>query len=375
MWKRLVYWAFVVIFGILFYIVMYASYLSEYKLGMVEDAINNGEFHIVPQIFLEVPFDTKSIIEDESSEVEIEIYPASGMVSFSYTVGETVKSYARQESAYLLFIHSAKFPVASYTDSGDNKVNKMAINFIGENGVYPLNFVQNEYYNKDSYKETPRSEKESLMNSSRDFTTVYTDWGFIPISISESTIKYIEEVTGTISEFELIDAVGSVVYKDEIAFTFTEDFFSNDFIKGAKEELNVKLDEYYTTTDTKRKNTLGNEIDDYLKEFKETFSEKTSGTTYAMSLEKKVIEPFFIYMKTLGVLFIFFVVSFVLYLLLFFFKQVRSFISGLFNKDKRSTKNNKNKTYIVEKNQTKPIIKDQNTKNVVENENNSENNN
>ena len=73
MWKKVIYFSIAVIFGMVFYMMIYAANLSDYKLALVDTAISNEDYHVVPQIFLEVPFDTKSIIEDTDEDVEVKV--------------------------------------------------------------------------------------------------------------------------------------------------------------------------------------------------------------------------------------------------------------------------------------------------------------
>ena len=357
MWKKVIYFAVAVVMGMIFYMIIYSANLSDHKYSLVDAAIKNKDYHIVPQVFLEVPFDTNSIIETNDEDAVVEVYPASGMVSYSYYVGEETKTYSRYEKAYLFFIFESNFPMSGYVDSGNNTVNPSCINFIGDKGVYQFYFVQNETYNPGSYVAEPKNEKEYALNSTRDLSAIKSDWNFIPISLSETAIKFIEETTGSISSFQIVDATGEVKVDQAISFSFSETFYSHEYISTANQEMNTLLNKYYATTDSKEQSTLSNEINDYLVSFKDNFSEKTQGTEYAITLSKEILEPGSVYWKTIAYLGLYAVLIFIFYAILFHFKQITGFIKGILGRNTNKG-NKKNEPYIVKKDQMKPEKKE-----------------
>ena len=301
MWKKIIYFAFAVVMGMIFYMIIYSANLSDHKSLLVNQAIENKEYHVVPQIFLEVPFDTKSIIETNDEDAVVEIYPASGVISYTYYVGEETKTYSRYEKAYLFFIFESKISVNGYTDSANKYVNNSAIRFAGEKGTYDFYFVQDETYNANSYIAEPKNELEYSLNGSRDLAAIQNDWKFVPLSISETTIKYIEQqYTGTISSFQIVDALGEVKLEQNVSFSFNESFYSHEFIAKTYTEVNTLLDKYYSTTDSKEQNNVSDQISTYLETFKTSFKEKTEGTGYAMTLSDEVLNPGSVYWKTIA---------------------------------------------------------------------------
>ena len=355
MWKKVIYFAVAVVMGMIFYMIIYSANLSDHKYSLVSSAIENKDYHIVPQVFLEVPFDTNSIIETDDEDAVVEVYPASGMVSYTYTVGEESKTYSRYEKAYLFFIFESEFPMSGYVDSGNNTVNPSSIKFIGEKGVYDFYFVQNETYNPGSYVAEPKNEKEYALNSTRDLTAIDGDWGFIPVSLSETTISYIEEVSGKITSFQIVDATGEVKLEHNINFDFNEAFYSHEYISKANSEMNNLLSKYYATTDSKEQSSLSDQINEYLASFKENFQDRTAGTSYAMSLSDKVLEPGTVYWKTIAYLGLYAVLIFIFYAVLFHLKQILGFIKGILGRNTKGTK--RNEPYIVKKDQLRPEVK------------------
>ena len=352
MWKKIIYFAVAVVLGMIFYMIIYSANLSDHKFNFVNTAITNKDYHVVPQVFLEVPFDTKSIIKTNDEDAVVEVYPAEGMVSYTYLAGEESKTYSSYEKAYLFFIFEAEFPMEGYVDSGNNTVNPSAIKFIGDKGTYDFYFVQNETYNPGSYIAEPKNEKEYSLNGSRDVTAINSDWGFVPISLSETTIKYIEETTGTINSFQIVDATGEIRMEEKLSFTFTEAFYSNEFILKTNTEMNVLLDKYYATSDSKEQSALTDEINQYLLDFKESFYEKTKDTGYAISLSEDILNPGSVYWKTIAYLGLYAVLIFFFYALIFHFKQILGFIKGILGRNNKNQK--RTETYIVKKDQLKP---------------------
>ena len=366
MWKKVIYFSIAVIFGMVFYMMIYAANLSDYKLALVDTAISNEDYHVVPQIFLEVPFDTKSIIEDTDEDVEVKVYPAAGMVSYSLVEGESTNTYSRYENAYLIFIFKANFPMSGFVDSGNNNVNETSIQFVGEKGVYNYYFVQNETYNPGSYVESAKTEYEYSLNCSREITSIYKDWGFMPISLSETSIEGIEKQIGKITSFKLIDANGDVKMEESLSFTFSEGFFSHEYIANTRGSINAALDVYYAETDSNKKKEIAEEVNENLVSFKENFNEKTKDTGYAITLPESVLTPNSVYWKSIAYLGLYAVLVMVFYALLFHFKQITGFVKGIIggNKDRGKNYKGPKKTgpYVVKKDPIKEekVIEDTN---------------
>ena len=116
--------------------------------------------------------------------------------------------------------------------------------FVGDKGAYDFYLVQDETYNVGSYIAEPKNEKEYALNGSRNLTAIKTDWNFIPISLSETAIKYIEEVTGSITSFQVVDATGEVKVEQAINFGFDEAFYSHEYIAAANKDMNTLLNKY-----------------------------------------------------------------------------------------------------------------------------------
>ena len=354
MWKKIIFFSVAVIFGIVFYIGTNATNFNEHKLNLVNTAIQNEEYHIVPQLFLEVPFDTKSILDETDEDAEVEVYPASGMTNYVLVDGESTKEYVRYENAYLFFIFKINFPTAGYVDSGNNNVNDSAIKFIGDKGEYDLYFVQNEQYNASEYISDPKTEYEYSLNCARDLNEVNNSWGFIPLSLSETTIKGIEEKIGKITTFKLIDATGDVKMEENISFDFDEAYFNHEYIAKNRDSIDSKLKTYYSLTDSKEMTALADEINAELEKFRDEFEENTAGTGFAVTLPKEIIEPNSVYWKTIAQMGLYFVFIVVLYFLFFHIKQITAFVKGLANRNNQQPK--KTGPYIVKKDPVKPVI-------------------
>lgn len=356
MWKKVIYFAVAVVMGMIFYMIIYSANLSDHKFNLVGTAIQNKDYHVVPQVFLEVPFDTESIIKTEDEDAVVEVYPAAGMVNYTYLVNGETKTYSRYERAYLFFMFETKFPMGGYVDSGNNTVNPTSIKFVGDKGVYNFYFVQNETYNVGSYIAEPKSEMEYALNAERDLTKINTDWDFVPISLSETAIKCIESVTGTISSFQVVDAMGEVKLEQNISFSFTEKFYTHEYIATTNTEMNEMLNKYYASSDSKEQKALSDDINNYLISFKENFNDKTKDTGYAISLSEELLTPGSVYWKTIAYLGLYAVLIMVFYVLLFHFKQIIGFIKGILGRN-TNTKGKRKEPYIVKKDQMKPETK------------------
>lgn len=357
MWKKVIYFSIAVILGMVFYVMIYGANMSDYKLTMVNVAISNEDYHIIPQIFLEVPFDTKSIITENDEDAEVKVYPAAGMVRYDLVDGEEAKTHMRYEDAYLIFIFKANFPMAGFVDSGNNNVNQTAIQFVGEKGVYDYYFVQNETYNAGSFISNPKTEAESSLNAARELNTIYRDWSFIPISLSKTSIEAIESKTGKITSFKLFDANGEEKMEENINFSFTEGFFSHKYILENKNKINDALERYYNETDSDIQKEIADEANGYIEDFRTNFVDNTKDTGYAITLPESVLTPNSVYWKSIAYLGLYAVLVIMFYFLLFHFRQISDFIKGILGRNNKNVKNYKGnkKTgpYIVKKDPVK----------------------
>ena len=364
MWKKIIYFSAAIIFGIVFYIGTNATNLNDYKLNLVNTAIQNEDYHIIPQLFLEVPFDTKSIINDNDDDAEVKVYPASGMTNYILVDGESKKEYIRYENAYLFFIFKINFPTAGYIDSGNNNINNSAIRFVGDKGEYDFYFVQNEQYNAGHYIAEPKTEAEYSINCARDLNSINDGWSFMPLSLSATTIKAIEEKTGKISSFKLVDATGEIKMEENISFDFDEDYFSHEYIVKNRESIDSKLKTYYSLSDSNEKSALADEINKELEDFRNNFEENTKDTGFAVALPKEITEPGSIYWKTVAQMGLYFVFVVVLYFLFFHLRQIKEFVKGLANRNNKPQK--KTGPYIVKKDPVKPVQPKSEEKEIIE---------
>lgn len=365
MWKKVLYFGFAVIIGIVIALVGYSSNQYNHISGLVTSAVNEKRYEDVPRVFGGC-FDTKSIITEDVDALDIVIYPGTSLTNTSYTVSDTKETYLVYEEAYYLYIFSPKFSFVNETGSDNKLQNKTAIRFSSGDKYYDYPFVATSSVNSSEYVEEPSSIKETIMNTSRDLTTTQSNWNFMTLTLTKTMMQFIKESNGAeTSSISILDNTGKEVFSTAASLDFSQQFFTD--IDDLIVNYNIYLDAYQKDkNDSEAVNVFNKFYDEWYKEFEA----KTATTGYTFRYDDSELSPTSLIWQTVGMEALFLVVVILLYILLFHFAGLKRIFSRETYKDYSVNKKRPNKaqnTTIIEA-KTEPESEEVKTKDTVQSE-------
>lgn len=331
MWKKVLYFGVAIVFGILVYIIGYSSNQMNHLVGLVNNAIAEEEFYKVPMIWGGC-FDTKSIVEDNSDKLDLEVYPATSQIDITYGTEDNSQRYLEFEQAYYFYIFNAKFTTSTAV-VGETSSNKTAVEFkSSETGKgYNYYFVVSDTINSSSYVAEPTTKEEQLLNSTRDITNTKDDWNFMRVTFTKTMLDEIEKsLGGKITSLSINDCDGNSVYTTNISLDYSQSFFSDKKMVEMFTKYNTYLDSYIAANnDSDKIKELNNEWGTQFDAWKKEFIAESEVTGYAIGYESSVVTPSKIVWQTIGMLALYALVVILFYVLLFHFSAIK----GLFSKE------------------------------------------
>lgn len=356
MWKKVLYFGFAVIIGIVIALVGYSSNQYNHISGLVTSAVNEKRYEDVPRVFGGC-FDTKSIITEDVDTLDIVIYPGTSLTNTSYTVSETKETYMVYEEAYYLYIFSPKFSFVNETGSDNKLQNKTAIRFNSGDKYYDYPFVATSSINSSEYVEKPSSIKETIMNTSRDLTTTQSNWNFMTLTLTKTMMQFIKESNGAeTSSISILDNTGEEVFSTDASLDFSQQFFTD--IDDLIVNYNIYLDAYQKDkNDSEAVNVFNKFYDEWYKEFEAN----TATTGYTFRYDDSELSPTSLIWQTVGMEALFVVVVILLYILLFHFAGLKRIFSRETYKDYSVNKKRPNRaqnTTIIEA-KTEPELQEE----------------
>ncbi len=352
MWKKILYFGIAIIFGIFIYIIGYSSNQMNHLESIVSSAIAEEKFYKVPMVWGGC-FDTKSIVEDNTDKLDLQIYPATSQTDITFGSDDNTERYLEFEYAYYLYIFNAKFTTSTAV-VGETKSNKTSIHFVSNetSKSYDYYFVVDDAINSSSYIETPTTKEEYLLNSSRDVTNTKDTWNFMRITFTKTMLDEIEkQIGGKITNLSINDCDGNSVYNTDIKLDYSQDFFSDKKMDEMFIKYNTYLDAYIAADgDNNKLKELNEEWGTQFETWKKEFIEETETTGYAIGYESSIVSPSKLVWQTVGMLALYALVIALFYILLFHF----SFIKSLFSKESYKDYSRGRRGKVSEKNTKQP---------------------
>lgn len=322
MWKKVLYIGLALVIGIMIGVVGYSSNQFNHIYDLAKNAIEEKNYAEVPKIFGGC-FDTHSIVEDQSDQLDIVVYPATSMTDLTY--GEEEQRYLKYEEAYYIYLFEPKFTYINVSTSDSTTENKTAFVFSSANGssvTYP--FVANDSINDTYYVEKPTTVTEAVLNQERDLTSTQSNWGFMFFTVTKTMLDEFQSQTREdITSLQILNNEGNPIFTADIPLNFSQPFFKD--VEPLIINYNDYLDVYVT----------GENVDEAEQEFsdfynlwlQEEFNEKKEEKGYTFRYEDKVLSPGSLIWKTFGMLVLYIVAIALFYILIFHFNWIRKIFS------------------------------------------------
>lgn len=340
MWKKVLYLGVAVIFGILVYIFAYQSNQYGHITDIVMDAIENEKYEEVAKVFGGC-FDTHTIVEDDSDKLDLVIYPATSLIEESYYPNEDeTQKYLKYENAYYVYLFKSNFSYGNTTSSSGDVTNATGLMFYSGENEFKYNFVVSDQINSKDYIETPKTPAQVVMNKAHNVTSSQADWHFMTLTVTELMITEMTvKLGGDIDSIAIIDNLGEVVYKTNVALDFSQTFFKD--VEPLVTNYNVYLTAYQNAeNDDARRAAEEKFIEFYGKDGEEdngwvntTFKTYKETKGYTFRYDNDYLVPGSLVWQTIGVLALYLVVVALFYILLFHFKTLRRIFSRESYKD------------------------------------------
>ncbi len=326
MWKKVLYLGIAIILGFMVYIISYNSNQMNHLESLVKNAIASEKFYEVPMVW-DGCFDKKSIIENNSEEMDIVLYPATSQTDISYGPEDNTSRFVKYEKAYYLYIFNTKFSLESVKTDSEKSYNQSGIEFSNGTNKYNYYFVVDDKINSSSYVASPTTKEEVMLKGSRDVTNTNPVWNFMRVTFTETMLNQItQELDGKIETISIKDSEGKSRYSSKVDMSFSQAFFTD--VKDLFDNYNVYLESYVEADGNKDKiNEAQEKFNTFYNPWYDDFVSKTEQTGYTFRFDNDVLTPSKLTWQTLGVLALYIVVVAILYVLLFHFKAIRKIFS------------------------------------------------
>ena len=335
---KVIYGFFVLIIGVIIYMVADQSFASQNYINLVTDAslkaYEENNYDDLARVFsiFSTPIEKEKVALKGVTEKEsvTAIYSTVNQFSATYYKDGNSTTDQRIEYEYLVIVSNPKFQYESSSDG----TNKTAFRFYGldkdNNEVYyDYSFVLSENVNSASFVGDPQNEKEAVLHGSRNLLSDYTQYNLLFFPIFETTIKYIMEEKNMVSltGFNIVENTGKQIYDSNVSckFDFSQRITSdlatwvNNFNKYNDDKAGIaKLeDEEYKAVVTYL-NDFTNNPDTYVANFEDY---------YLVGYPREAVYTPDIIYKSIGVVLLFLVVAVLLFIVLFYFNRIKEFVA------------------------------------------------
>ena len=399
-------------------VVGFGSYyinVSESATSKVKNALADKDYVTLSRIYSGSLIDGTNIAASFEETNSYDIYMNAGVMEQSGTYynpeedGLKTVYYHNFDMAYYIYLTDISFLYGDANGASGKTVHYAGIKFTSDTNTYNYYFDVNDSYNTavkdtdytvvkvtgddgytyndyndnfDGYCETQYSEKELLLNSKRNLSNFYTNYGFLPVSFSSKQIYYIEELLGgDITSFAIINSQGEKVSGDiNYSFDFDEQFFLNakplfdaysKFIPIYDKYGKVEGAQYTNDVSDSEYEAAVSQFNKDVEEFAYKLQNKAlypGFENYYNALPESYIKDSSIVFKTIMIVIVYIIAAVVLYFLFFHLKDITNLV---FNRNKGPKQEIRPKNInIATKNQEKEVIDVK-----EENNNSSENNN
>lgn len=322
--KKIMYILFSLLAGFILYCVTYAEFEYEYRLNIINEAIEKSDYTSIAKIY-ETFFDSESKIKDSSDKTDLMIYPSTYQTAIQYSDGINHIDY---EMAYSFYFFNNSFSL----ETNDRK-NKSAIRFFTDSGYYDYYFVVNTGVNTEVLIPEPATIEEALINVGRDYSVNNRELGFINITFSKTALEGItklangKEGTGKINKIQVIDSIGTVILEEKLNFLFEDQFFVDN--KGIIAKFNDVYNEYKETDDPFEQEKIEESFNTWLEEWTNEFY-NSNHPTYKLGYDENDLTPKDAINKTIIVMVIFVIIDVLLYVILFHWQDLMDLIIKVF---------------------------------------------
>ena len=353
---KVIYFAFAFFIAIISYMVTYQGniydVLNDRAQGYIEDENYDQLGRMFGGIFNSDERIDGSLDQYQNEKVRIQLYEGTTEANYTYYVKdkddkgkeiELAKAYHAYDKAYYLYLFDVEFETSNVEGSDKKLTNKTAITFYNEEGKsYDYLLTNTSSINQDSFRGTPRDKYESVLNGSRDLNSFAKNWGFYSVIIDETLVEAVQAKLNPESKlvgFNIKNNDGKLVYNDTISFNFDFEATAESTFYTDTQVLYDAYDKLMPLYDKHKNGEISK--DEYKKaydEFNKTIEPfdkklKEGGfPSYLQSFTQKELVPGWVMWKTMGQVLLFVVLIFVVYLLLFKFRQVAATLSKLWGK-------------------------------------------
>lgn len=358
---RVLYIAFALIIIFFSSIIFFNTAKGDHIINLTNQYLAEKNYDKIQELFGGVYYNKASVYK-ESDKGTLLVAASGAEKDLIYMPEGSDKEhlYHKFNKAYNFFIFDASFGMTTVS-TNDVKTNDTAVKFItdktnesGEAVTYSFPFVISTTVNSNSYKSSYTSVSDYFLNFTRDYISDRTKYGFFNFQITEETLNSIKSTTGgNIVGFNITDNEGKNVFENNFDFAFGfDELFYNDNQAGVifnaynryipyydsyKFGSKYVVDGYVETSETlynTETTTFNKAVDDFAAAVK-------AGGTYDENVKISLSESEIMtgdvighaVWRTIGIEALILLVIVVIYILLFHFQQLRSF---LFRNDKRT---------------------------------------
>ena len=312
------------------YLLAYNNYTLTRIQGLASQAIAEKNYVELERIFGSF-FSTESIVENNSSDYEIAVFPTAAFSTYKYKVNDEEKTYEHSDRGYnIYFIKPDKNSVNDVT-KGTSLSNETGIKYTFTDGIeYTYHLQISETYNKSEYISEPRTANESILHGARNYFSIYSYLNYFDIQLTESIVDAIKAETGstgTVNKITFVDASGKDV---GVGHTVTLDFGQEWFneVDEYITKYNQYITDYNAAEDNETKSNLTKEFETYF------YGSNNDGYYYTfqnrpgcgVARGKDYVYPGSLIWQSVGMCALVVVVLFLLYMLIFHFKFLKNLV-------------------------------------------------
>lgn len=339
MFKKILYVIVSVFFGVAIYYINYTSDQTEYKLEIVENAIKNEEYETIPRLFGGV-FDKNSIVNDNSDEFDLRVYPGTDRQIVEYEDKDYVDhKYENFENAYYFYLFNASFDMTNITNE-KNTVNNASFRFYSGVNKYDYHLNLSKSVNNDIFVNNPKNVSDSVLKGYRNLIEQHDEYSMLHQSFTETMINEIESILGgDIEAYALVDNEGNEIYKQAINLEFENAFFNDVAEMVSKTDKFFK--DYDSQSDKKLKEKIVEEYDAFYNEWLKSFN-SDEHPDYLFRFTADELVPDDLRFRSIWPLIGYIFGALLLYICLFHNKPIRKFGAYVFSKFKKDSSKKEN---------------------------------
>ena len=328
---KVLYISFGIIIAFFVYMLSYNTNAYSYIQGITMDAIEAKDYAEVAMIHGGC-FDKRNIAVENDDKFDLAVFPSTTLSTYNYYTNpdsEDTESVITYDNSYYIYIFNPTFNMTSYTINSKS-LNDLAIRFNSTNGSYLYNLEVSNTINSDLYAAKPSNLNESVLKSQRSANYDYTNWHFINVTLTKTMIDEMQSsLNGNISSFTIIDSDGKEVSTIDIQLDFSQAFFTD--VSPLVQHYNEYIENYQKASDEDDKDAMAeaeNKFNEFYLDNEETgtkgFESTFPNEYYTFRHVDSYLRPSSLIWKTIGIIVLYLLCAFILYILLFHFNTIKS---------------------------------------------------